>query len=73
MSQSTGSRWAKLWNRVVLDSLRRASRADRPDDAEEILNERVGNAVAEDETDDRITTVRRRTDEEWTVDDDIQT
>jgi len=139
MSQSTGSRWAKLWNKGglgllapsfgggrppklneqqrarlldlleegepwkkqeiqhlintefdvefhpnylprLLDDLGlsyaipRTERPDRPDNAEEILDERVGDAFAEDETDEPHNKREEDdSDEEWTVDDDVRT
>ena len=139
MSQSTGSRWARLWNRGglgllapsfggrpppkltdqqrarLLDLLEegepwkkqeiqhlintefdveyhpnylprlledlglsyaipRTERPDRPDNAAEILDERVGDAFAEDTTDDpHNTRPEDDSDEEWTVDDEIRT
>ena len=52
----------------------RTERPDRPDNASEILDERVGDAFAEDDTDDpHNKQPEDDTDEEWTVDDDIRT
>ena len=139
MSQSTGSRWARLWNKGglgllapsfgggrspkltdqqrarlldlledgepwkkqeiqhlintefdveyhpnylprLLDDLGlsyaipRTERPDRPDNAEEILDECVGDAFAEDTTDDpHNKQPEDDSDEEWTVDDDVRT
>jgi len=52
----------------------RTERPDRPDNAEEILDERVGDAFAEDETDEpHNKQPEDDSDEAWSVDDDVWT
>ena len=52
----------------------RTERPDRPNNADEILDERVADAFDEDETDDpHNKRLEDDSDEEWTVDDDIRT
>lgn len=52
----------------------RTERPDRPEDADEILDERVADAFAEGETDDpHNKRPEDDSDKEWTVDDDVRT